>query len=486
MPAIAVCPSQCPPPLWRVAPLVLLAAVATLAPATAAPTKPAAKKELPWQTNYQLAAAAAQKADKVLLVYFSGSDWDEWGQKLEKEVLRTDPFREWAERNVVPVQIDTPRDKKIGATLKAQNERLKAQFNIVKVPTFLFIDPSGEVLARVGYNTARLRDSEPAGQPKSWVEFCESVIQSRPPHEELVRQKDLSDAVDFCRRHAVPLLMLLTKDPSEFLVKEKQALLANQQFVRFVNRNLAFVELPWPADADKATEANFVRSFAAEWKIAPTPIQLVLWDPGGQGRVKDRLTAVAGNPQAVAVLVKRLDAELPNIDYNGGWVEDYKLARAIAHQQKKDLLLAFVSSDHSEWSQKMDREIFQTPEFRKYAKENLVLLRVDFPRAVAAGTTTPPPSTQPAQRSAPGVRQEMASAKDGSQPPALREQNRMLADLYGVRGYPTVIVLNTAGQKISEGKYVKGGAAPFLAELDRIRKADRNRRTLFSEQEAAK
>ena len=47
-------------------------------------------------------------------------------------------------------------------------------------------------------------------------------------------------------------------------------------------------------------------------------------------------------------------------------------------------------------------------------------------------------------------------------------------------------VLNSLGQKIIQAKYMKGGAQTFLAELDKARKKDKDRRTLISEEEAAK
>ena len=177
------------------------------------------------------------------------------------------------------------------------------------------------------------------------------------------------------------MLILVSKDPNATAQKERELLTTNQQFVRFVNRNVVFVEVLWPAEADKSPDAEYVRRVRAQWKFGAPPLGLVLWDPGGLGRLKDQIGAVSGNPMTIGPLIKRLDADLPNIDYNGGWIEDYKVARAVAHQQKKDLFMAFVSSDASDWSQKMDQEIFQTPEFKKYAKDSLVLLKLDYPKA---------------------------------------------------------------------------------------------------------
>src|ERR1044071_6229944 len=59
---------------------LLFALVAPLANA-AAPFKPAQ-----WNPNMTAALAYAKKQNKPILAYFSGSDWDEWGKKLDKEV----------------------------------------------------------------------------------------------------------------------------------------------------------------------------------------------------------------------------------------------------------------------------------------------------------------------------------------------------------------------------------------------------------------
>ena len=43
--------------------------------------------------------------------------------------------------------------------------------------------------------------------------------------------------------------------------------------------------------------------------------------------------------------------------------------------------------------------------------------------------------------------------------------DRMLADLYNIRGFPMVVVVNPLGQKLVDSKYMKGGPKAFLGEL---------------------
>lgn len=428
----------------------------------AATGKPAVKKPVAWMTSYQLAQVQAIRQDKIMLLYFSGSDWDDWTMKLEKEVLQTPLFVDWVTANVIPVNIDFAKDKKISQTIKTQNDKLKVEFQIAKVPTFLFVDPGGNVLARVGYDTARLRDEEAKDEPKAWVAFCDDIVKNRPPPDVITPRKDLDDAVKFVKSNGLPLLILITQNPTDAVLKDKEQLLKNLAFARFVNRNMAFVEVKWPADHDKTVPAETIRQFMTKWKIGPAPIKLAVWDPGGLGEVKEQITNGVASVQANP-LIKRLDATLPRIDYGGGWIEDYKKARAIAHQQpNRDIILAFVRNDGtSAWSDKVEQEIFQTKEFRDFTSKDFILVKLDYP-------TKPDPKTGKVQDE------------------KIKEQNRMLADLYGIRGYPTIVVLNNIGQKIGTAVYNKGGPLTFLPEIDKIRKADRDRRILPSMEEAAR
>ena len=122
-----------------------------------------------------------------------------------------------------------------------------------------------------------------------------------------------------------------------------------------------------------------------------------------------------------------------------GWLTDFKQAKEEAKAQKRLLLVDFTGSDWCGWCIKLEREIFSKPEFQDYAKQNLVLLEVDFPRG-----------------------KELSASQ--------RLQNHELAEKYEVQGFPTIIVLDGEGKKIGELGYLPGGPGPFIAELDKLRK----------------
>src|SRR5213083_3508571 len=62
------------------------------------------------------------------------------------------------------------------------------------------------------------------------------------------------------------------------------------------------------------------------------------------------------------------------------WLTDLPKAQAKAKEEKKLVMLDFTGSDWCGWCIKLNKEVFSKPEFAEYAKKNLVLVEVDFPR----------------------------------------------------------------------------------------------------------
>jgi len=120
------------------------------------------------------------------------------------------------------------------------------------------------------------------------------------------------------------------------------------------------------------------------------------------------------------------------------WMTDATAALAKARSENKLVLMDFTGSDWCGWCIKLDEEVFSTPEFASYAKNSLVLLKVDFPRGK-------------------------------KQPASEVQQNEMLAHKYGVTGFPTIIVLSPGGQEKGRLGYQPGGPKAWLAALDGVR-----------------
>lgn len=119
------------------------------------------------------------------------------------------------------------------------------------------------------------------------------------------------------------------------------------------------------------------------------------------------------------------------------WLTDYAQAQAAAKASHKLLLLDFTGSDWCGWCRRLEAEVFSQPQFEEYAQKNLVLMKVDFPRAK-------PLSDE------------------------VRKQNMDLARKYQVRGFPTIVVLNGEGQTVGLLGYTPGGPGAFISELKKV------------------
>lgn len=117
------------------------------------------------------------------------------------------------------------------------------------------------------------------------------------------------------------------------------------------------------------------------------------------------------------------------------WLTDLDEAKKVATKENKKLLVDFTGSDWCGYCIKLHKEVFDTPEFEKFAKD-YVLVELDFPR-----------------------RKE--------QPAAEKAKNQAAQKKYGVNGFPTVIIMNTSGKVLNraEGYSPDSGPSAYLPQL---------------------
>ena len=120
------------------------------------------------------------------------------------------------------------------------------------------------------------------------------------------------------------------------------------------------------------------------------------------------------------------------------WHTDMAKASELSIKHKKPLLLFFTGSDWCGWCIRLQKEVLKTPEFEKWAKENVILVELDFPRR------TP-------------------------QDEAIKKQNFELQSMFQVRGYPTIWFVSPEKKDgkvnlngIGSTGYVAGGPEKWL------------------------
>ena len=121
--------------------------------------------------------------------------------------------------------------------------------------------------------------------------------------------------------------------------------------------------------------------------------------------------------------------------YSQNWELDFNTALKTAQDSNKTIILVFSGSDWCAPCMKLEKEIWETDSFKKYAKEHFVMLRADFPRRKA----------------------NKLSKEQG-------DKNAKLAELYNPNGYfPAVVIIdknkNTLGQtgykKLTPQEYIE-------------------------------
>ena len=127
------------------------------------------------------------------------------------------------------------------------------------------------------------------------------------------------------------------------------------------------------------------------------------------------------------------------------WHTDMSKATDISIKENKPMFLFFTGSDWCGWCIRLQKEVFKTPEFIKWAKDNVVLVELDFPRK-------------------------------NNQTEEIKSQNAQLQQQLQVRGYPTVWFVSAA--KTTDAKvnlnalgstgYVAGGPEKWLAAANQI------------------
>lgn len=63
------------------------------------------------------------------------------------------------------------------------------------------------------------------------------------------------------------------------------------------------------------------------------------------------------------------------------WHTDLKTVVEISEKNDKPILMFFTGSDWCGWCKKLQAEVFYKEEFADWAKDNVVLLELDFPRS---------------------------------------------------------------------------------------------------------
>ena len=115
-----------------------------------------------------------------------------------------------------------------------------------------------------------------------------------------------------------------------------------------------------------------------------------------------------------------------------GFDPDYDAAASRAKERGRPLFVLFTGSDWCIWCQLLEKEVFSQPEFLDVATNAYELAVLDFPQDASRQTD------------------------------AERRRNRTLMAMFGVEGFPTVLLLDANGRELHRASYEPGGAKAWM------------------------
>ena len=83
-----------------------------------------------WLVDIDEAYAKSKEEGKPIMANFTGSDWCGWCKRLTASVFSKQEFKDWAEDNVILLELDFPRRTKLPKKYQEQNYSLQQAFKV--------------------------------------------------------------------------------------------------------------------------------------------------------------------------------------------------------------------------------------------------------------------------------------------------------------------------------------------------------------------
>lgn len=123
--------------------------------------------------------------------------------------------------------------------------------------------------------------------------------------------------------------------------------------------------------------------------------------------------------------------------YSQEWLTNFEEAAAIAKKENRNIVMVFAGSDWCAPCIKLEKNIFESDDFKKYAAAHWVLLKLDFPKQ-----------------------------KKNKLAPEKQAYNDALAEKFNKKGYfPFVLILDESGKVLGETSYKDISPKSYVEEL---------------------
>ena len=171
------------------------------------------------------------------------------------------------------------------------------------------------------------------------------------------------------------------------------------------------------------------------------------WEGGVDGYLakiekecKAALVKREAEEKARKAAAKKVPPKTDSTSTPAGFTDNLDEAFAKAKAEGKLIYACFSGSDWCYWCKKLEKEVLSDPLFVAGVMDDYVLVFIDSPQNTA-------------------VLSDHAKA-----------ENEKLTKKYGIRGFPTALILDGDGKKVDKTGYRKGGAAKYAKHLMEIKK----------------
>lgn len=251
---------------------------------------------------------------------------------------------------------------------------------------------------------------------------------------------NMPEAQKIAAKKDLPIMINFTgSDWCSWCHKLRDEVFSQAEFKDYAKESLVLVELDFPknieqSDAVKKHNDKYMKMF--DIKGFPTILvvdadlnilTLMGYQPGGPEQfIKDMESSIVF-PE------KNYDSTITT--ENGiTWTTSMEKAKDDAKRTGKKIFVNFTGSDWCGWCTRLDEEILSTEKFMNFAKENLIMLYLDYPQ-------------------------------ETEQPDGMRPYNQKVAAEYSVRGFPTILILDEEGKELKRLGYEKEGADKFISDI---------------------
>jgi thioredoxin-related protein len=160
------------------------------------------------------------------------------------------------------------------------------------------------------------------------------------------------------------------------------------------------------------------------------------------------------NAKKIAALVLLLLSAVSCSRGSFEWLDNIEDAQKIAAETGRSVLVNFTGSDWCSWCKQLEAEVFGTDYWQKSAPEHFVMVSLDFP-------------------------QEQQQSEE------TRAYNQAQSEKYFVRGFPTIMILDSDGAPLAQTGYQQGGAEAYMEHVLSFLSRAGERDALLSELAAA-